>query len=65
MQSEVLVSYLDVTGAKLGSLGRGHLHHLMFITELLLVLPVGHMDSHITDKVTKPSQVAWTGNLPN
>ena len=30
--------------AKLGLLGRGHLHHQMFITELLLVWPVGHMD---------------------
>ena len=30
--------------AKLGPLGRGHLHHLMFITELLLVWPVGHMN---------------------
>ena len=43
--------------AKLGPLGREHLHHLMFTTELLLVQPVGHMDPHITDKVTKPSQV--------
>ena len=41
--------------AKVGPLGRGNLHHLMFITELLLVLPVGHMDPHITDKVTKPA----------
>ena len=48
--------------AKLGSLGRGHFHHL-FITELLLVQPVVHIDPHITDKVTKPSQVPWTGNL--
>ena len=31
--------------AKLGPLGRGHLDHLVFITELLLVWPVGHMDS--------------------
>ena len=30
--------------ANLGPLGRGHLH-LMFITELLLVWPVGHMVS--------------------
>ena len=29
---------------KLGPLGKGHLHHLMFITELLLVWPVSHMD---------------------
>ena len=43
--------------AKLGPLGRGHLHHLMFITELLLVYPVGHMDPYIMDKVTKPNQV--------
>ena len=34
--------------AKLEPLGRGHLHHLMFITELLLVLPVGHMDPLLT-----------------
>ena len=32
------------TRAKLGPLGRGHLHHLVFITELLPVLPVGHRD---------------------
>ena len=43
--------------AKLGPLGRRHLYHQMFITELLLVLPVGHIDPHITDKVTKPGQV--------
>ena len=35
--------------AKFGPLGRGHLHHLIFITELLLVSPVGHMDPNITD----------------
>ena len=34
--------------AKLESLGRGHLHHLVFITELLLVLPVGYMDPLLT-----------------
>ena len=34
--------------AKLGPLGRGHLHHLMFITELLLVWPVAHMDPLLT-----------------
>ena len=33
---------------KLKPLGRGHLHHLVFITELLLVLPVGHMDPLLT-----------------
>ena len=43
--------------ANLGLLGREHFHHLMFITELLLVEPVGHMDPDITDQVTKPSQV--------
>ena len=43
--------------AKLGPLGSGHLHHLMFITELLLVWHVGYMDPHITDWATKPSQV--------
>ena len=50
--------------AKLGPLGRGHLHHLMFITELLLVSFIGHMDPNITDWATKPSQVPWNGNLP-
>ena len=30
--------------AKPEPLGRGHLHPLMFITELLLVQPVGYMD---------------------
>ena len=49
--------------AKLWSLGGGHLYHLMFIIELLLVQPVGHMDPHITDEITKPNQVPWTGNL--
>ena len=34
--------------AKLGPLGGGHLHHLMFITELLLVWYVGHMDPLLT-----------------
>ena len=35
--------------AKCGPLGRGHLHHLMFITtELLLVWPVAHMDPLLT-----------------
>ena len=47
---------------KLGPLGRRHLHHL-FITELLLVWSVGHMDPHATDWVTKPSHMPWTGNL--
>ena len=49
--------------AKLRSQQRKHLHKL-FITELLLVWPVGHMDRHITDWVTKPSQLPWTGNPP-
>ena len=30
------------------NLGWGHLHHLMFITELLLVSPVAHMDPLLT-----------------
>ena len=34
--------------AKFGPLGRGHLHHLMLITELLLLWPAGHMDSLLT-----------------
>ena len=33
---------------KLGPLGRGHLYHLMFIIELLLVWPVGNMDPLLT-----------------
>ena len=45
--------------AKLELLGREHLHHL-FMTELLLVWPVGQMDSHIKDCVTKLSQVPET-----
>ena len=48
---------------KLGPLERGHLHHL-FINELLLVWPVGHMDPHTTDWTIKSRQVSWTGNLP-
>ena len=42
---------------KLGPLGRGHLHHLMFISTLLLVWPVGHMYSHVADWITKCGQV--------
>ena len=34
--------------AKFGPLEMGHLHHLMFITELLLLSPAGHMDSLLT-----------------
>ena len=47
--------------AKFGLLGRRHLHHLLFITELLLVWPVGHMDHNITDWTTntKPSALKW------
>ena len=33
---------------KLAPLGLGHLHHLMFITELLLVWSVGHIDRYQT-----------------
>ena len=50
--------------AKLPQLARGHLDQLMFITELLLIWAVVHMDPHLTDWVTKPSQVPQTGNLP-
>ena len=50
--------------AKFRPLGRRHLHHLMFITELLLVWPVGHMDPNITDWATNPSQMPWNCNLP-
>ena len=39
--------------AKLGPLRRRNLHHLMFITPLLLVLFLGHINPHITDCVTK------------
>ena len=34
--------------AKLGPLGGGNLHHLIFITVLLIVWPVGHMDPLLT-----------------
>ena len=44
--------------ANLGQLGKRHLHHPKFITESLLVWPVGHMDLHITDWVTKSIQVS-------
>ena len=43
--------------AKLGPLGRRHIH-LMFITELLVVSPAGHMDPNITEWATKPIQVS-------
>ena len=42
---------------KPGLQGQGRLHHLMYITELLLVLPVGHMNPYVTDWVTKSSSV--------
>ena len=48
---------------KLAQLGRGHLDQLMFITELLLIWAVVHMGPHLTDWVTKLSQVPQTGNL--
>ena len=48
--------------AKFSPIRRGHLHYLMFITELLLVWPVGHMDPNVTDWATKPIQVSWYGN---
>ena len=34
--------------AKFGPLGRGHLRHLMFITESLLLWRIGHMDPLLT-----------------
>ena len=42
--------------------GRGNCHHLMFISELLLVWSVGRMNPHISDCATKPIQVPWNGN---
>ena len=48
---------------KLGSLGKRHPHHLS-ITEFLLIRPVGHMDPHITDWVTRHTQEPWAGNMP-
>ena len=51
--------------AKLGPLGSGHLHHLMFITELLFLWSVGHIDPHITGWVTKPIQVSLTWQPTN
>ena len=47
--------------AKFEPLGRRHLCHL-FIAELLKVWPVGYMDLHITDWVTKTSQVPYNLN---
>ena len=35
----------------------GHLYDLIYITELLLVWPVGNMNPYITDWVTKSSPV--------
>ena len=49
---------------KLVQLGKGHLDQLMLITELLLIWAIPHMDPHLTDWVTKSSQVPQTGNLP-
>ena len=46
--------------AKFGPLGRGNFHHLMFFTEVLLVLPVGHMKPNITDWATnQASALKW------
>ena len=50
--------------AKLVQLGKEHLDQLMLITELLLIWAIPHMDPHLTDWVTKSSQVPQTGNLP-
>ena len=56
-------SQLFICGTvKLTPLGRRYLHHL-FITELLLVWPAGHMNPRITHWFTKPSLLPWTGNL--
>ena len=48
----------------LGPLGTGYLHTLIFITELLLVWPVGHMD--LIEKIgpLNQAQVSWNGYLP-
>ena len=45
---------------KLGPQGWGHLYDLIYITELLLVWPVGHMNPYITDWVTKSECDALT-----
>ena len=39
----VFIQLFGCGRAKLVPLGEGHLHHLMFINELLLIWPVSHM----------------------
>lgn len=51
IQIETLVSYLDVPMTRI------HAHHLIFITALLLVWSVGHMDPQVKDWVIKHGQV--------
>ena len=41
-----------------GPLEMWHLYHLMFVTELLLVGPVGHIDPHMKDWVSKCLETA-------
>ena len=56
--------------AKLGPLGRGNLHHLTFITELLLVWPVSYTDPLLTlysllcVKKWQRNEVRFLKNLP-
>ena len=46
IQSEFAVIYFDVAKSNFDPLAKGNLHHLTFITVLLLVWKVGHMDPH-------------------
>ena len=48
--------------AKVGPRGSRHYHHLL-ITEILIVSILGHIEPHIRDCITKPSQVPRTGHL--
>ena len=50
------ISHLFGCGkANFGTMSRGQLHHLGFITALLLLSTAGHMELHITDWFSKPS----------
>lgn len=49
--------------ANFGLLARGHFHHVMLITALLPVRPVGLMEPYIIDCVNKPGQVPRESEL--
>ena len=64
IQSQFLVNYLHVAGPNLGHWEGDLLSIVCWIIITSLTYLQVHMDPHITDWITKPSQVPWTGNQP-